>query len=538
MCYNEIYERNVNPKGDFMMKKRAAALLCAAVMLSSTAALAQGTTYVFPHEGFRYTRQGDETVLTQTNLAEHEALLTSLGTTSEAVLASYMASGIVMEVIPEDGGQIAVSVTDGGEFSDVQRMEEISDARLAAFQAQFEESGLYESVSLTDTKPVCVRLTSSAMYASTPVYTLRYATLHLGRLYMIAQTVVGRSPEAADDARMEQVLSGMKLLSTASEPTPSMTPAPTPTPVPTPAPTPGVAEVLASEGNMQVSGVPAFTSEESLTVRGQTDPSVEVRVAVDDRTLAKTTAKKDGTFEVKVTLPKEGDLVLAVMTDSAEAMLNVEYQMPLARFEITEPENTTFTGNQVLVRGKTEPDATVYITGKGMNTNVKANRNGDFSIRIFMEKAETLTFALRTKADHFKENHTEITLTRELTEREGIADFRKRMQSVSYDKLAKEPEKYTGVYFNARGRVEAFTDYDGRPCALVCVDNVAAGEWKDPIWVVLSGKEELNVGDLATFYLSGEGLTLPADGAYTKSGAEVEAPVAQAKYVTEIKKPS
>ena len=77
-------------------------------------ALAQTATYVFPYEGFRYTQREDETVLTQTNLGEHEALLKSLGTSSEAVLASYVASGIVMEVIPDDGGQIAVSVTDAG----------------------------------------------------------------------------------------------------------------------------------------------------------------------------------------------------------------------------------------------------------------------------------------------------------------------------------------------------------------------------------------------------------------------------------------
>ena len=119
------------------------------------------------------------------------------------------------------------------------------------------------------------------MYASMPVYSLRYATLHLGRLYMITQTIVGRAPEAADDARMEDVLSGMKLLSTVSDPTPVPTPVPTPTPEPTPVPTPGVAEVLASEGTMEVSGVPAYTNDPVITVTGVTDPSAEVRVAVE-----------------------------------------------------------------------------------------------------------------------------------------------------------------------------------------------------------------------------------------------------------------
>ena len=179
------------------MKRYLAVLLAGLMLLAAQAACAQNATYVFPYEGFRYTQKDNETVLTQTNLHEHEALIAQLGTTKEAILASYMASGIVMEVIPEGGGQIAVGVADAGEFGDVKDMAELDEARLAAFAAQFEESGLYESCALTETNPVCVRLTSSAMYASMPVYSLRYATLHLGRLYMITQTIVGRAPEAA-----------------------------------------------------------------------------------------------------------------------------------------------------------------------------------------------------------------------------------------------------------------------------------------------------------------------------------------------------
>lgn len=520
-------------------RKRAAALvLAAAALLGVSGAQAQEATYVFPYEGFRYTQKDNETVLTQTNLDEHTELIAALGTTREAILASYMASGIVMEVIPQGGGQIAVAVTDAGEFADVMRMEKISEEKLAAFEQQFAESGLYESCSLTQTNPVCVRLTSSAMYASMPVYTLRYATLHLGRLYMITQTIVGRVPDETDDARMAEVLSGMKLLSTASDPTPVPTPVPTPTPEPTPEPTPGVAEVIASEGLMEVEGVPAYTKDASVLVTGKTDPSVEVTVAVGEKTLGKATSKRDGSFSVRVTLPEEGDLVLAVMTDTAEAMLATHYEMPAARLTITAPEETTFSGEHIMVRGETEPNATVYIEGKGMSTNVKANKNGDFSIRVFIDNEETQTYTLRVKANGLKESRAQITLTRVFTEREGIAKFRQKMGTVEYANLARDPEKYAGKQFMMRGRVEAFTDYDGRACALVCVDNVAVGEWKDPVWVVLGSEMQVGEGDIVTFYLIGEGLTLPADGAYTRDGVAVEAPVARAAYAADVAKPN
>ena len=123
------------------MKRQACMLLCAGLLALGAGALAQTATYVFPYEGFRYTQREDETVLTQTNLGEHEALLKSLGTSSEAVLASYVASGIVMEVIPDDGGQIAVSVTDAGKFGDVKDMDELTqEQRLQLLRSTNEDA--------------------------------------------------------------------------------------------------------------------------------------------------------------------------------------------------------------------------------------------------------------------------------------------------------------------------------------------------------------------------------------------------------------
>lgn len=518
------------------MKQWIAALTCAAVLAAcAQTALGESTTYVFPYEGFRYTQQENETVLTQTNLHEHEELLESLGTTQEAVLASYIASGIVMEVIPDEGGQIAVSVTPAGDFSDAEGMEALTKEQRDAFLAQFEESGLYESCEWVDSTPECVRLTSSSMYASMPVYTLRYATLHLGRMYMLTQTLVGRAPEQEDDARMERLLSGMKLLSSISEPSPTPTATPEPTPSPTPAPTPGVAEIVSSQGGLTVEGVPAFTSSAKISVSGKAEASAEVAVRVGERQLGKATAKKDGTFSMQVTLPEEGDLRLTVESGDASVTLAVRYQMVAARLEVTEPETPTFTGESVTVRGITEPGATVYLTGDRVSTNVSAGKNGVFSIRVSMRSAGTQTYTLRAKADDFAETTLDITLTRELTEREQIEQFRLKMISLAYDDFAAHVERYAGSQFIFRGKVMEFTDYDGSPCALVCVTNPSTGVWCDPIYVVLTPEAEMEAGEIITFYLVGEGISLPADGAYTSSGNEEDAPVARAVYFTEQK---
>ena len=509
-----------------MMKHRVCALMLGLALMTGATAQAAQSTYVFPYEGLRYTQQEGETVLTQTNLDEHAELIEALGTSADAILASYMAAGIVMEVIPEAGGQIAVSVADAGAFGDVQSMEEMDEERKAAFLAQFDMSGLYESCSMTDTQPACVRLTSSAMYGSMPVYTLRYATLHLGRLCMLTQTIVGRVPDASDDLQMEKVLSGVRFLSTVSAPTPTPTPMPTATPAPTAEPTPGVAEVIASEGDLVVEGVPAYTMTGDLMITGTAGASQEVTVRVEENTLGKATTRKDGTFSIRVKLPHQGDLTLAVMTETAEQMLAVRYEKPAAALEITAPESRVFTGDNIMLRGITESEATVYVEGDHLNTNVKANRNGAWSVRIFFDNEGTRTFTVRVKADDKRETSTQVTLTRELTEKEWVANFRKKMVEINYEQLVKNVQDHAGKQIVERGKVMEFADYDGSPCALICTENPGKGIWTEPMWVVMADAEGINVEDIITVYLVCEGLTLPADSAYYKDGVVTgEAPV-------------
>ena len=354
------------------MKRQACTLLCAGLLALGAGALAQTATYVFPYEGFRYTQREDETVLTQTNLGEHEALLKSLGTSSEAVLASYVASGIVMEVIPDDGGQIAVSVTDAGKFADVQDMDKMTQEQRLAFLAQFEMSGLYETCAYVDTAPACVRLTSSAMYASMPVYSLRYATLHLGKLYDRADhrgPRTGRSGRRAHGA----------------------------------APFGHEAAFLAQSGDAHAAGHGHDAADRHARThfgqRGGGDhrqPDTGRNSGVYDIGEAhavrpcrgvcgdpggggRKAARQDRREEGRQLLPKvrladEGDHELMVTAGEDTATFTVRYEKAGRAAGDHRAGGATFTGGSVTVRGVTEPNATVYIEGKGMNTNVKAGR--------------------------------------------------------------------------------------------------------------------------------------------------------------------
>ena len=74
------------------------------------------------------------------------------------------------------------------------------------------------------------------------------------------------------------------------------------------------------------------------------------------------------------------------------------------------------------------------------------------------------------------------------------------MIALSYDDLAQDPAKYAGKRFILRGKVMDFTDYDGRPCALICVTNPSTGVWQDAMYVVLSTSDEVQAGDVLTDY--------------------------------------
>ena len=423
------------------MKRMWFALLV--MMFLASYAVAQ-SIYVFPADGFRYQQEEGEIVLTRTNLEQYSDLITQLGTTTDAVRASFDASRIAMEVIMPDGGQIAISTSPADADSDAVEMADLDETQKEALRQRFSDSGLYQDCVFSKNASDWIRMTSSAMYGSMPVWQLRYVTLHSGGYLILNSTIIGREPAGADDDAIEGMISRIKLLTPITQAQNSASPVPTAEPTPEP-------------------------------------------------------ERREN-----------------------EAML-----------VITEPAEAAFTGSRVVIRGKTEPNSTVFVTSDTMHTSVRSNKNGAFSVPLTIEEAGSVTFRLRVNPKDKEETIREITLTRVLTEREQLAAFKATQAQISYDELLGNAAAYIGTKFIFRGKVMDFTDLDGNPCALVCVSNPQTGTWKDPIYAMLSVEDAVNTGDVLTFYLIGTGITLPAPGTYTASGLETEVPVADVFYFTE-----
>ena len=504
-----------------MMKRIA--LFGAALSLTLAVGLAEtGNTYVFPSAGFRYTQHAEETVLTRTNLQSNAAFLAELGTTPEAVLASYDAAGIVMEVFPSQGGQLSVAVTSASGMIAGQEASELDAPAREALQERFLQSGLYQQATWSADLPDWMILRSSAMYGSMPVWQERYVTLHLGQLYTVTATVVGREPEEADAQGIRALIGGMRLLGTLSSPRP--TPAPmqsaSPQPEASATPAPASVEIL---GELTLEPIPSQTSEMSLVLKGKTEAEVRVSLWAGDRAIASASSDKNGRFTLRGELPEEGDNALRITAGEAEAKLSVRYTKAPARLTITEPEDPVFTGERVLIRGVTEPGATVRATGEKTNLSVTANKNGVFTVPIPFDKPGTRTYTITARQKGFSDGVAHVSLTRVRTEREEMEAFKQAEIPLTYDQLSGDPSAYSGKHFTMRGKVVGFTDYDGTPAALLLVSNPRAGVWEDPLYAVLPAGQEVQEGEIWTVYLVGEGLTLPA-ASLTDEG-EVEAPV-------------
>lgn len=513
--------------------------LFALLTLLSAPALAEddALTYVFPFDGVRYTAAADETVLTQENLAEHADFLAAQGTTPETVQAGFAAAQTVLESYT-DAGQVSLSVGESADFRLDVNVARMDEARRAQFLASFADSGLYETAAWSAENAEYIRLTYSAMYGDVPVYFLSYVTLRHGQLYTYTATVAAREITDADDAAVLSVVNRIEYLGQLATPAPTATPTPVPTPSPTPRPTAGIAALTGETQGLTllVDNVPAWIDEPEITVTGTTVKDARVTVTVNGVDAARSTAARDGSFKVTAPLSEEGALTIGVRSylkgeETAEKFYAVTYEMRTLTIQITEPLGVVESETSY-IRGVTEPNATVYITGDE-NTNVRANGEGAFNIKVRHTKEGEYSYTLTAKRDGYHDGVLDFTLTRQLSYQEQYAAFKndvKDIKDISYERLCAETESNKDKKISLRGRIGAFSDYEGMPCLLIYSANPGTGIWTNPVWVLCEEILSFEEGDIITVLGVVEGTQLPFTDA---EGTQSMLPVVRMKYYNE-----
>ncbi|EPD53130.1 hypothetical protein HMPREF1210_00861 [Paenisporosarcina sp. HGH0030] len=156
----------------------------------------------------------------------------------------------------------------------------------------------------------------------------------------------------------------------------------------------------------------AHTNQSTFTVEGKASPTTQVHLFNKGEEVAATTARKDGTFSVDVTLQDgENELTATSSTDrgSTDPSEPVKIILDQAKPELTTKPAEGFKTNQkaVTVEGKATDPYLAEVTINGQNANL--TEDGSYSLRVLLNNGEN-KFTVTAKDRAGNETSKEVTV--------------------------------------------------------------------------------------------------------------------------------
>lgn len=182
---------------------------------------------------------------------------------------------------------------------------------------------------------------------------------------------------------------------------------------------------------------------------------------------------------------------------------------------------------------KTLPGAEVLLRTATDSLRGRADADGNHSFQVSTRRQSVYTYTLTAQAEGRRQSQLELAVDRRLTEAAKQEAYRKSAQQLyayGYNNLVGAPEAYAEKPVTFRGRVSGFAELGGFPCVLIYTDNPGRGQWRNPIWVMLTEAAMLAIEDIRTIYGDLRGDAMP----YTdEDGVERTAPVVIARSILE-----
>ena len=208
------------------------------------------------------------------------------------------------------------------------------------------------------------------------------------------------------------------------------------------------------------SAPPAETNTGTFTVDGKCTPgahliAVLMRPVSSTPTLVETTAKKNGTFKLDVTLPEEGVWVMTVTVDVAgqeiawESFDPTTFNRTMLPVSLDQPVPEQLIGNEQTISGVTSKSVAVQcIVMRGGNTifdkQVRTNGTGKFKFKFdTSDEADYDITLVFTKKNYITRRLT-YTSRRELTEEDLRNQIRSDAIKPAYSTLTKKLDGYIG----------------------------------------------------------------------------------------------
>ncbi len=161
---------------------------------------------------------------------------------------------------------------------------------------------------------------------------------------------------------------------------------------------------------------------------------------------------------------------------------------------------------------RTLPGAQVTLVTSGSRIYRAADDEGLCSFTLSNKREMTYTYTIASRAPSRRESRVEITVERRLDSGSTSAAYRKKavsLEKIDYRKLAANPDRYAETAVHFRGMSADWSELDGFPCLLVYTVNPAKGVWKNPVWLQITGSQEVGSGEIRSYYGDILGVSLP-----------------------------
>lgn len=471
-----------NERGQLMPLFRFKSVLCSLLrlfILGTTlcgAALAENPISL-NEIGIRYYAMEGELCLTRDQLPEDALQL--LGVDARTMLGSMERDNLFLVCLSPDGRQVSLRRSDKPAIITKQNSFQLEELEKEQFLALLARLGHYRSAVWQDSAPGFALFSTFDTAAnsepddeSTLSHTVALSTLYLDKVYSFQTDIIGRTPTKADadlllsTAKRTLLLGAAENIPTLSEPAPLTLPAT----VPLTDEAAAFAEEISSIP-LSLSPVPSVIPTTNLTLSGKTAPDTYVRYSVNGVASSRFKANADGTFSV--TMPK----LTPDGTNTIEVTAFDQTHVSTIRFEVAVHWQTTplalsqtsgeVEGESFTLYGLTLPGAKVELIRRSETVTIPVQSDGSFSVSVFTKKLGDNAFTIRSTSLGYRRADVEVMVTRKASLDEELAALRRRVKSVSYDKLVQKPATYKGRVVEWSGVVTSLENENQQPCFLL-----------------------------------------------------------------------
>ncbi|MCL1964783.1 MAG: hypothetical protein FWF69_06955 [Firmicutes bacterium] len=152
---------------------------------------------------------------------------------------------------------------------------------------------------------------------------------------------------------------------------------------------------------------------------------------------------------------------------------------------------------------QTLPDTELLLQTQNDILRAYAGESGLQSFTVSTRRETTYTYMLTATAKGRAASKAPISVERRLSAEALEAAYRESALAIDpngYAQIAASPEAYRDRAVTFRGKIAAFRDVAGFPCALVYTANPGAGEWENPLWVVFTAPFMVRENEMLSVY--------------------------------------